>query len=101
MSYLTAVNVLKNHQKQIDADGNMVGVSRQALDEVLNLVDELDSVLTIYTLNNAYRNHIVRQAVRIDELEVQNLEMQSRIDELCPPPSDEFQAVLDSIPQIK
>lgn len=26
---------LENHQKQIDADGTMVGVSRQALDEVL------------------------------------------------------------------
>jgi hypothetical protein len=38
---------------------------------------------------------------RIEELEAQNLEMQSRIDELCPTPSDEFQAVLDSIPEIK
>jgi chromosome segregation ATPase len=36
----------------------------------------------------------------IAELEAQNLEMQSRIDELCPKPSDEFQAVLDSIPAI-
>lgn len=31
-----AVNQLRNHQRQLDADGCMVGVSRQALDEVLD-----------------------------------------------------------------
>ena len=32
---LTAVEVLKKYQKQLDPDGAEVGVSRQALDEVL------------------------------------------------------------------
>lgn len=31
----TAIDVLTNHQKQLDCDGTEVGVSRQALDEVL------------------------------------------------------------------
>lgn len=30
-----AIEALKKYQKQLDADGIMVGVSRQALDEVL------------------------------------------------------------------
>lgn len=42
-----------------------------------------------------------RLEAKVAELEAENLDMQSRIDELCPTPSDEFQAVLDSIPQIK
>lgn len=32
---VTAVDVLRDHQHQLDADGVMVGVSRQAIDEVL------------------------------------------------------------------
>jgi len=35
MSDLIAEKVLREHQQQLDADGVMVGVSRQALDEVL------------------------------------------------------------------
>ncbi len=37
----TALEALKGHQQQLDADGCMVGVSRQALDETLALVDSL------------------------------------------------------------
>ena len=40
-----AIEQLKNHQKQLDADGVMVGVSRQALDEVLDRIAELESKL--------------------------------------------------------
>ena len=36
-----AVENLRNNQKQLDADGCMVGVSRQALDETLTLLDEM------------------------------------------------------------
>ena len=32
---VTAVDVLRDHQQQLDMDGVMVGVSRQAIDEVL------------------------------------------------------------------
>jgi hypothetical protein len=35
-----ALDALRNGQKQIDADGEMVGVSRQALDEVLAALKE-------------------------------------------------------------
>src|SRR5690606_14654110 len=34
-----AIEQLRNHQKQLDADGCMVGVSRQALDEVLDALE--------------------------------------------------------------
>ena len=36
-----AIENLKTNQNQLDADGCMVGVSRQALDEVLTLLDNL------------------------------------------------------------
>jgi hypothetical protein len=36
-----AIENLKTNQKQLDADGCMVGVSRQALDETLALMDDL------------------------------------------------------------
>jgi len=36
---------LQENQKQLDADGVMVGVSRQALDETLDLVDQLAGAL--------------------------------------------------------
>jgi hypothetical protein len=35
-----ALDALRNGQKQIDADGEMVGVSRRALDEVLAALKE-------------------------------------------------------------
>lgn len=40
-----AVEALINGQRQLDADGVMVGVSRQALDETLVLVGELTGAL--------------------------------------------------------
>jgi hypothetical protein len=86
-----------------ESDGVCVGdhVAETLAVQAADRIRHLDSRLEIDTLNPNRREHIVILAVRIDELEAQNLEMQSRIDELCPPPSDEFQAVLDSIPQIK
>lgn len=36
---LGAVNALRLHQRQIDATGEMVGVSRQALNEILDWID--------------------------------------------------------------
>lgn len=36
-----AIANLRSNQRQLDADGCMVGVSRQALDETLALYDEL------------------------------------------------------------
>lgn len=38
---------LSDHQKQLDADGVMVGVSRQALDEVLAAFEKLDAITAI------------------------------------------------------
>ena len=38
---IEAENQLRNHQKQLDADGCMVGVSRQAVDEVLAEIERL------------------------------------------------------------
>jgi len=40
-----AIENLKTHQQQLDADGCMVGVSRQALDEALLLIDNLTAAL--------------------------------------------------------
>jgi len=40
-----AIENLKTNQKQLDADGCMVGVSRQALDETLTLFDNLVAML--------------------------------------------------------
>ena len=37
-----AINQLREHQQQLDADGIMVGVSRQALDEVLEYVSFME-----------------------------------------------------------
>lgn len=36
-----AINNLKNHQQQLDGDGCFVGVSRQALDEVLAAIEKV------------------------------------------------------------
>ena len=43
MSELTAVDVLRNHQKQCDFDGVEVQVSRQALDETLDKLESLQA----------------------------------------------------------
>ena len=37
-----AINQLREHQQQLDDDGIMVGVSRQALDEVLEYVSFME-----------------------------------------------------------
>lgn len=39
MMHNEVIKQLREHQKQLDADGCMVGVSRQALDEVLAYAD--------------------------------------------------------------
>lgn len=36
-----AITQLRDHQRQLDADGCEVGVSRQAIDETLEIVGEL------------------------------------------------------------
>jgi len=38
---ITAIDILRKHQMSIDHDGVVVGVSRQALDEVLTEYDSL------------------------------------------------------------
>jgi len=38
-----AMEQLRNHQQQLDADGCMVGVSRQAIDETLEYVAALEA----------------------------------------------------------
>jgi hypothetical protein len=43
-----AFDNLKTHQRQLDADGCEVGVSRQALDEVLALVERLHGERALY-----------------------------------------------------
>ncbi len=40
---MRAQEVLRKYQKQIDAEGIEVGVSRQALDEVLDRITELEN----------------------------------------------------------
>ncbi len=42
-----AVGVLSKYQTQIDPDGIEVGVSRQALDETLDYIAELDGLLLL------------------------------------------------------
>lgn len=39
-----AIENLKTNQRQLDADGCEVGVSRQALDEALALLDSMDHI---------------------------------------------------------
>lgn len=43
-----AIEQLKTHQTQLDQDGVMVGVSRQALDEALALTDNLVALAAQY-----------------------------------------------------
>jgi len=45
MSDLTAKEHLRNHQRQLDPDGIEVGVSRQALDEVLDQADKIQGLV--------------------------------------------------------
>ena len=40
-----AENQLRNYQRQLDADGIMVGVSRQAIDEVLAEIERLRAIV--------------------------------------------------------
>ena len=42
---MKATEILRDYQKQIDPDGEMVGVNRQALDEVLSKYAELETAL--------------------------------------------------------
>lgn len=42
---LEAENQLRNFQQQLDADGIMVGVSRQAVDEVLTEIERLRAIV--------------------------------------------------------
>jgi hypothetical protein len=44
---IEAENQLLNHQRQLDADGCMVGVSRQAIDEVLAEIERLRAALAL------------------------------------------------------
>ena len=41
-----AINALKNGQQQLDMDGIFVGVSRQALEEVLDGIERLQKVIS-------------------------------------------------------
>lgn len=43
---MTAIEALKKYQKQLDAEGVEVGVSRQALDEVLHDYEQLQQQLS-------------------------------------------------------
>ena len=45
---MTAVEVLTNYRKQLDADGIEVGVNRQALEEVLAQLAEAQSLIERY-----------------------------------------------------
>jgi hypothetical protein len=40
---MTAIEVLRKYQKQLDPEGIEVGVSRQALDEVLDTIESLQA----------------------------------------------------------
>ena len=53
---MTARTALRDHQRQIDMDGVEVGVSRQALDEVLGELQQQDA--TIARLEAAIRTEI-------------------------------------------
>ena len=56
-NYPAAV-ALATHQRQLDADGTMVGVSRQAIDETLKLASErvgaLNFILAFYEPGQRY-----------------------------------------------
>lgn len=50
---LGALEQLRNHQRQLDMDGTEVGVSREALDMVVAIFDELQSPLAISVVTDA------------------------------------------------
>lgn len=50
MSYSEALRHLKNNQDQLDPDGCMVGVSRQALDELIDYVEKIQLPLKQLTM---------------------------------------------------
>ena len=62
---MKASDVLRDHQTQLDADGTMVGVSRQALCEVL---DELSALLEAAqaVVDSGVREYIVLGGIRPD-----------------------------------
>lgn len=63
-----AIKNLKEHQQQIDADGCMVGVSRQALDETLTLVEEMAGALNfILAFYEPGQTHLDTNAWKIAE----------------------------------
>ena len=51
---MKASDVLRDHQTQLDADGTMVGVSRQALCEVL---DELSALQRLLVRSHSVLGH--------------------------------------------
>lgn len=63
-----AIKNLETNQRQLDADGCMVGVSRQALDETLTLVKEMAGALNfILAFYEPGQTHLDTNAWKIAE----------------------------------
>lgn len=67
---MNVIEVLRDHQQQLDPDGIMVGVSRQALDEVL---DDFENALKILDYLGLDHNG-EPQAEEIVAMRIQGLE---------------------------
>ena len=68
---LTAIDALREGQRQLDEDGVEVGVSRQALEETLSILDDRDKKIAELETENAHltRDSHRRQANQIKSTE--------------------------------
>jgi len=63
-----AIENLRTHQKQLDQDGVMVGVSRQALDETIALTEQMAGALNfILAFYEPGQTHLDTNAWKIAE----------------------------------
>ena len=89
---IDAIEQLKKHQKQLDADGIMVGVSRQALDIALDALDEWNA--EIQTIRVAAANGPKRfgMVAWVDARGGVHLDSQDNIKDACLVNADEATA---------
>lgn len=79
-----AAEHLRNHQKQLDADGIMVGVSRQALDEVLHAAaDQARELEAEKELHQHYKVSFQEAEDRLDELKAKAITREELAKFLC------------------
>ena len=79
MSEHAAISALREHQQQLDPDGIMVGVSRQALEETLCYVEELEQRIDeLEAFIGKQSREWAEQRREIHRLQADNAELRAR-----------------------